>query len=53
MTNRASFKHKQGLQGRKLQGCQIDEGEGAILQLCSRAPKLMNTPLEYMVLQSQ
>ena len=49
MMNRAPFKHKQGrsrgLQGRKLQGRQIDgEGggsEGAILQLCSLAPKLM------------
>ena len=46
MTNRAPFKHKQGRsykQGRKLQGRQIDGGgcEGAILHLCSRAPKLM------------
>ena len=38
MTNKAPFKHKQGLQGRKPQGRQIDGGggsggEGAILQL--------------------
>ena len=36
----------EGVQKRKLQGRQIDggwgEGEGAILQLCSRAPKLMS-----------
>ena len=44
MTNSVPFKHKQGcpggLQGRKLQGRQID-GSGWGRQLCSRAPKLM------------
>ena len=40
---RAPFKHKQGFQwGRGLQGCQINEGgEGDILQLCSKMPKLL------------